>query len=469
MHHRLLLLGLALALGCGSDSPPNIVLIVVDTLRADRLGDYGNTRNLTPTIDTLARRGTLFQSAYSQSSWTSPSVASLMTSRYQLQHGVLGFTSVLPQAETTVAELLRDHGYATGGFTANAALSSERGFSQGFDEYTRFIRETKGGQILGAYARADQVDSKVLEWLDGLSGATPFFLYIQYMEPHAPYFPSQAALERLRPGRDPINLDRANNLWFLRYGKQPIAPELELVRDLYDAEVIDLDHQLGKLIDELEERGMLDDSILVLTSDHGEEFGDHGSRGHGVTLFEEVVRIPLLIVLPGANSSQRVETTVALVDLPPTLLDLVGVPIPDEFEGHSLRPLLAPTGWLARLREWAFNASDANGSAFQGPGSALVELHRSPFGKEAPRHRQSLIAGNHKAVAGHSGGALEFYDVGTDPLEQNGDALEAGERQILKDRLAAAVRQAAATPAERLEKPLDAKARQNLRALGYIE
>ncbi len=261
MHHRLLLLGLALMLGCGgeSDSPPNIVLIVVDTLRADRLSDYGGTRNLTPAIDALARRGTVFQSAYSQSSWTSPSVASLMTSRYQLQHGVLGFTSVLPQAETTVAELLRDHGYATGGFTANAALSSERGFSQGFDEYTRFIRETQRGPILGAYARADEVDSKVLEWLDGLSGATPFFLYIQYMEPHAPYFPSQAALERLRPGRDPIDLDWANNLWYMRYGKQPIPLELELARDLYDAEVIDLDHQLGKLFEELEERGMLDD------------------------------------------------------------------------------------------------------------------------------------------------------------------------------------------------------------------
>jgi hypothetical protein len=331
MHHRLRLLGLALALGCGPGPPPNIVLIVVDTLRADRLGDYGGTRNLTPTIDALAERGTVFQRAYAQTSWTSPSVASLMTSRYPLQHGVLVFNSVLPPSEVTLAELLQEEGYATGGFSANAALSAERGYAQGFDEYASFTRDAEPGPVLGRYARADQVNASVLEWVDGLAEARPLFLYIQYMEPHIPYFPSSSAVEQLRPGRP----------------------------------------------------------ILELT------------------------------------------------DLPPTLLDLVGIPIPDEFEGHSLRPFLEQPSWLAQLRNRAFGRPNR----FQGPGAALTELHRAPFGTQAPLHRRSLVAGDRKIVAGHSG-AIEFYDIRGDPLEQNPDALTPSEREILRDRFEVAVRKA---------------------------
>jgi arylsulfatase A-like enzyme len=284
------------------------------------------------------------------------------------------------------------------------------------------------------------------------------------MEPHNPYFPSSSAVVQLRPGRPIVDPEFVNNFWYLRYGKKPTAIELELVQDLYDAEIIDLDRQIGKLIDELERRGVLDDSIFVLTSDHGNEFDDHGGRGHGRTLFQEVVRVPLVIVLPDAPASRDVETTVELTDLPPTLLDLVGIPIPGEFEGHSLRPFLEQPSWLAQLRNRAFGRPNR----FQGPGAALTELHRAPFGAQAPLHRRSLVAGDRKIVVGHSG-VIEFYDIRDDPLEQNPDALTPSEREMLRDRFEAAVRQAMTAPAERIEKPLDARARENLRALGYVE
>src|SRR5262245_40087556 len=187
---------LCMAAGCTRRSAPNIVLIVVDTMRADRLGAYGNQRGLTPFMDSLASRGYVFHNAYAQSSWTNPSVASILTSRFQSQHGIITFESVLADAELTLPEVLKRHGYTTGFFSANGLISKRMGFAQGYDQYRSIlVKATVAPRHMWVPERAARINGEALAWLDTLptSGGAPVFLHLHYMEPHSPYAPKPEA------------------------------------------------------------------------------------------------------------------------------------------------------------------------------------------------------------------------------------------------------------------------------------
>jgi len=325
----------------GSAAPrrPNIVLIVIDTLRADHVGFIGNPRGLTPAIDSLAAGGVVFRRAYAQSSWTKPSIASLLTSRYQSDHGVIGFESQLAERETTLPEVLRDNGYATGAFVANPVLRSDMGFAQGYDEY----------QVAAAW---DVLDVRTREWMNMHSVRwvrqtlpRPFFLYLQYMEPHLPYRPtSKFAMvfeDRAWPDLKLLNRALARNM--------QLSPEmLADVKDVYDAEVAEADRRVGVVLEALRGAGALNDAIVVVTADHGEEFGDHGGLLHGSTLYEEVIHVPLVIAAAGGARGVGVDEPVELIDVPPTVLDLAGVPAPSSFRGRSRRALVRTGG----IRGW---------------------------------------------------------------------------------------------------------------------
>src|SRR5690242_22307 len=211
----LVAIGLLLACSAGGclrwvRRPPNVIVIVIDTLRADRLGSYGNTHGLTPFLDTLGTRGVVFKRAYAQSSWTNPSIASLFTSRFQSQHGVVIPASRLADSEVTLAEVLHARGYATGGFSANALIGNHVGFGQGFDEYQAlWPAPPDATHYHGAKQRADSIDDLALQWLDrrGCGATAPFFLYLHYVEPHPPYSPPAEVLKRLYPGRPAPDLD----------------------------------------------------------------------------------------------------------------------------------------------------------------------------------------------------------------------------------------------------------------------
>ena len=290
-------------------TPPHdgpIVLISIDTLRADHLPIYGYSKIATPSIDALAHDGIVFDSAWAHAPQTLPSHTSILTGRLPFEHGVrdnMGFS--VKDGEQTLASLLRGRGYATGGFVSAYVLRHETGIAQGFDVYDDHLPPTSPEKATGEVQRDGSETLGVAEkWLDGLS-AHKFFLFLHLYEPHSPYTP---------PAR------------FRQY-------------DPYDGEIAYSDELVGRLVTSLKRRGLYDAATIVLLSDHGEGLGDHGETEHGIFVYSETIRVPLLIKL--ANEKQagrRVADPVQHIDLVPTLLSMTGSPAPNGLRGRSLVP-----------------------------------------------------------------------------------------------------------------------------------
>ena len=316
---------------------PNVVVLLIDSLRADHLGCYGYDRDTSPNIDALARESLLFAQASAQSSWTKPSIPTLFTSLYPIQHRVYEGerrtasggreSDVLADDFTTLAELFRNAGYATAAFVHNAQLPADHGFDQGFDVYTH-------GKMDAA-----EINRRFLEFADGGS-KRPFLAYLHYLDVHWPFQPEEPFRSRF-PGA-------ANGEIFERESWRGLRDRIndgtlqvsegarEQLRALHDAGIAELDWRIGELLEALEQRSLTDRTIILLTSDHGEELFDHGRVGHGRTLFSEVIEIPLMIRLPGRTRSGRIESPARLVDVLPTLLDAAGIETPAGLEGESL-------------------------------------------------------------------------------------------------------------------------------------
>ena len=464
-----LLLCLCVLASCAPAARPNVLLIVVDTLRADRLGWYGPNGNLTPFLDSLAAHGHVAWNAYAAVSWTSPSVASLWTSRYPSQHGITAFGSVLAASELTLAEILGQRGWATGGFTANPLLSTNLGYAQGFERYEAFPRDgtpTEGFWM--TKGRAEEIQSAALAWLDGLGHGThparPVFLYLQYMETHFPYHPPEdivpAALGRRgdpalaeQTGRDMFLTDAGKRRW-----AHPDKDALDFIEDLYDAEVMGLDRELRGFFAALDSRGFLANAIVLVTADHGEEFRDHEGLGHGSTLYNEVLRVPLLLVLPGEARRADLREAVSLVDVTPTLLDLLGVSAPPSVEGRSFAAALRPKSLRERLRDVVARPS---------PRAAYAELVTTSDGKPSTRHRHAIVVGSRKLIV-NADGAAEGFELGTDPHEKAPRALAGDDEAVLRTALEHFARTLQAPSAhDRVD--LDEATRRRLRALGYVD
>jgi arylsulfatase A-like enzyme len=457
---------LCLAVGCARErAAPNILLIVVDTLRADRLGAYGNRRGLTPFIDELAARAYVFRHAYAQSSWTNPSVASLLTSRYQSQHGIITFESVLAESELTLPEILEQRGYMTGFFCANGLISKRMGFAQGYDAFRSIlVKETDAPRHMWVPERAARINKEALAWLDRLSstsaGSAPVFLHLHYMEPHSPYAPRPEAIKHVSNGGPPLNVERANSSAFFGHLVPMNEETVRNLRDVYDAEVLSLDFELRALFAELERRKFLDNAIVVLTADHGEEFREHGFIGHEKTLFEEVVRIPLLLRLPGQTERVDVESVVSLVDVAPTLVDLIGAPLPPSFEGHTGKgSLVHPSRWP--WAAWWGGASPPADTAY----TELIKVEEREEKRLTP-HEHAVVSGRRKLIVGIDG-EREYYDLKVDPGERNPQGLAEADRLELQRIYEQMRMRAAADAAPRQSETLDADTKERMRALGY--
>src|SRR5262245_46602572 len=333
-------LGLLLcAVSCRRAEPtrPNVVVIVIDTLRADRLGVEGNSRGLTPFLDELAQRGTRFARAYAQSAWTNPSVASLLTSRYPSQHQVRNFDSKLAEDEVTFAQRLAQGGWVGGGFSAKVQLDGAKGYGRGFEHWERFPETLK--------LRGGPLGEAALAWLDATwrpTSGRPLLLYLQYMEPHAPYQPPAAFRERFAPGVTAEEAKRLNDLLLALEWSRLSDADVATLAALYDAEVAAVDAELRRFVGELERRGVLDHALLIVTADHGEEFREHGQLVHGLTLFEPAIHVPLLVIGGGFPAGAVVRRPVALVDVAPAILEAAALAPEPRFEGRSLRALLSP-------------------------------------------------------------------------------------------------------------------------------
>jgi len=365
----LLLAGGALIAACSSELPrgtrPNLVLVSIDSLRPDHLGCYGYGRPTSPFLDSLAEGGVRFENAVSTTSWTLPSHASLFTGLLGPTHGVVDNGLALSEDHRTLAELLKEAGYHTAGFFGGPYLHPTFGLAQGFDVYESCMTTTPdsaGDEAVRDSASAPDGPShhdvtgprtreEVARWADGRSAAgseEPFFLFLHLWDVHYDFeAPEEFEALFVDPDYSGPADGRLMSNALIRPGMN--REDLAHVLALYDAEIRFTDHVLEGIFADLEERGLLEDTLVVVTADHGEEFFEHGQKGHNKSLFDEVLRIPLLVSWPGQLDGGRVvEDQVQLVDLMPTLLGFAGAGAGVVGQGRDLAPLLAGQPMAAR-------------------------------------------------------------------------------------------------------------------------
>ncbi len=335
------------AVGCGPSGPaPDIMLVVLDTVRADAVGGRPGEPSVTPSLDALAARATVFDTAYAAAPWTVPSHASLFTGTFPHHHRATHDTYRLDDARTTLAEVLAGAGYQTAGFTTNPWLATGVGLAQGFEHYHETFKEATDDPDQGSR----RVTGQVLRWLDDRDPGRPSFVFVNYVQAHLPYEPPEDAVRRVGGAAGHVSVEQAE-AW--------LAGDRSLSRDglrrAYLAEVADLDAQVGTLLQGLEERGLLERTLLVITSDHGELLGEHGLTGHEFALAEELLRVPLIVHGPGFGAGTRPDP-VSLVDIVPTLVAAAAAQPPRGVDGRSLiaeraadRPLLAEYARPRRL------------------------------------------------------------------------------------------------------------------------
>ena len=335
----LALAGFAVLLPLNRRDLPDVYLLVTDTTRADHLSLYGYERETTPFLERFAEQGVVFENSVSQGSHTIVSTPSLLTSTYPSEHGMRRYVDVLPQSFVLVSEYLRDEGYATFGYATNPHLGPVNGFDQGFDVYAHDPRWRA--------TPAAKVNAQLLSWLDA-GGARPIFAFLFYIDPHSPYAPPRPYQELFDSEWKGKPLARWNRDWPSPRGKDA---ELRNLVAQYDGSIAYWDAELEKFVAELESRGRLGDALFIYTSDHGEEFFEHGNWGHNRTLFEESIRVPLLISLPVPvyfpplpRVSGRVDEVVSGVDVLPTLLEYLRIEADPRIRGRSALPLLLGTG-----------------------------------------------------------------------------------------------------------------------------
>lgn len=412
---------------------PDVVLIVIDTLRKDHLGCYGYERATSPNIDALADRSIVYDNAFSQAPWTLPSVAALLTSRYPSELGIQGFGKRIPDEEVFLQEILSAHGYATHGIVSHDFVGPKWGFDQGFDSFQSFAT---GHRTLSSEA----VTEAALEKIDRADDA-PTFLFVHYFDPHFFYVEHEAYRFSGSPP------DAESEWWFGPWRKlrtqankgQLSEEKRDYLVDRYDSEIAFTDEHIGRLLDRLETTGRLQDSIVILTADHGEEFLDHGGLSHTTTVFNELINVPLIVKFPGSDEVRRSSRYVAHVDLLPTLLDYIGIPLDHDVAGIHLRD----------------------------------RTPSSPIVSETRRYRKltAVIQDEVKLVADEGRSRIQFFDLEADPLEQQA-LVEAENGSRLLAELAE-FKQRTQEGLARLEQEEDveitAEELEKLRALGYVD
>jgi arylsulfatase A-like enzyme len=400
-------------------SRPNVVLLVIDTQRADHLSGYGYSRPTSPRLDRMAREATLFERAYSHSSWTLPSHASMFTGRALHEHHAgLVRKPYLDASYPTIAEALRDAGYATGGFVANTYwVGRQTGLARGFIHYEDFygnlgdavIRTVLGRllnyDVLPKIAKLDipgRKDARVvtddlLEWVDRVDGR-PFFAFANYFDVHAPFIPPREVAGRFGWYPESARSGRIDIGALEKEEKLPPVDEIERRKAGYDESMLFVDAQIGRLEDELRRRGLLDNTIIIVTSDHGEAWGENGVLVHGHSLWMSQIVVPLIVRYPkGMPAGERVPHAVGNLQLAATIADLTGLGA-ERFPGRSL------------VR--AANLQDS------GRDTVLIEVGRRSIAAQSWPVARGWVAGlvaDRWQFILEQEGRMELYDVLADP------------------------------------------------------
>ncbi len=428
-------------LACGGaatgETPRGVLLVSVDSLRADHVSCYGYRSGTRPDLDTtpildrmVAARGARFTCAVSTTSWTLPSHMSMLTGLPNELHGVREIGFRLPRSKKLLAEVFQDAGWRTAGFWSGPNLDPWFGFGRGFERYVD-CSTSRADDANGTFGAKDgmskakiqamrdrlsvlhdgshrgitgpQIVERFDEWFDELGDDDRFFAFVHMWDVHYDYTPPEE-FDLFYPGyRGPENGIGVQDRSAQR--DPPTADGLARILSLYDGEIRFTDHNLGLILGALEERGRLDDTLVVFTADHGEEFLEHMLFGHGDTLYEEAVRIPLLMRWPaGVPEQATIDVQVSLVDLAPTILDFCELPIPSGVWGTSLRGALA--GEPGDLESRAL---------------PLERSYLQPGRKLRLDTIRGLHRGDHKILrrTDSDGGQMYFYDLSQDPREED--------------------------------------------------
>ena len=450
------LLAFAGSAGCGPSPPPNVVLVSIDTLRADAVGAYGGPV-ATPALDRLASEGALFEQAIAPASQTTPSHATLFTGREVLHHGALRNGVPLAATAETLAEVFQRSGYATGAFASSFVLDPRFGWAQGFEHYDAEF--PRGGETLRARSgqwrqyefdgfdrRAAATNERALPWLESV--AEPFFLFVHYFDPHAPY-----AAPASRIARVPADFARAAASERIDELRETLPglrrEELALALRSYQAEVLEVDAAIARLLAALADRGLDDRTLVVVTADHGEGLGQHGTLDHAPNIYEEQLRVPLLIRWPDrVPAGLRIREPIGLVDLAPTIAAAAALAFDDPPDGQSLLEALQ-TGNVSESRP--------------------IFGRRRHYPRPYQGHRGTLFFvrdGSWKLIRATESDD-ELYDLAADPAERR-DLLAA--RPEVAKRLDALLDTSLARHPDRvLELEPSEAVRRGLEALGYVE
>jgi choline-sulfatase len=431
---------------------PNVILITVDTTRADRMGFLGSKLGLTPNLDTLARDSAVFTHAYSQVPLTAPSHASILTGTYPQFHLVNDFQVPLAPELPYAPGILRSHGYHTAAFVAAMVLDPQagfaRGFERGFDTYDAGFHQMRSGEdrYHSSERRGAEVVAHALAWLDQHPQG-PFFMWVHLYDAHDPYDP-------------------------------PEPYKTKYASALYDGEIAYADSVVGKFLSQLRERGLYDGAVIALMADHGEALGDHGEDTHGLFLYDETIHVPLVIKLPNADSaanrsaSRRIENRVELVDVLPTILQAVGIAVPVEVQGQSLLALMTPkpapagnagsTCGLTAASETAPPETAPPETVPDRPAYAETDYPQRSYGWSSLR---SLRTGKYLYIKAPR---QELYDQSTDPkAEHNLSSSSTAVTSTLAGQLDA-FRQKTSSTHEAPQVAVDPTAQEKLAALGYV-
>jgi arylsulfatase len=331
-----------LAAGCErAGAPPNVLLISIDSLSADRLGAYGNPRDVSPTLDRLAREGVVFERAYSPTSWTLPAHVTLLTGRLPHHHRTIGWRDTIRPSETLLQETFGRRGYETVGFYGGPLLHPYYGFGRGFDAYESCMSHQYDAEELMkrglVESHADQTNPAIerafTRWVGRRSGK-PFFAFVHMWDVHYDYMPPEPYASMFDPDYDgPLDGRRITGPGFPDNASKR---DVEHLLALYDGEIRYTDDTIGRMLAALDAAGVLRDTVVVVTADHGEEFREHGGKTHHRTVYTESVHVPLVVWGRGVPAGRRVAEPVSLADVAPTISGLAGTdPLPDP-DGRSL-------------------------------------------------------------------------------------------------------------------------------------
>jgi arylsulfatase A-like enzyme len=417
---------------------PNVLIVTVDTLRADRMSYYGYERSTSPNLDRLMAAGVSFDRARTVEPLTGPALVSMLTSLHPHEHGASRNGIRMRDELVSLPLTLRDRGYRTAAYVGNWTLRDKlTGLAEHFETYEEVLTRKRWWGLIRREADAADLTEGAIDWLESRDRSAPFLMWVHYVEPHAPY----RAHDEFR---EPLGLPTSGNI--------PPA-------DRYDTEIAFADASIGRLLDYVERQGLTDDTIIVFASDHGESLGEHGYWGHGRHLYEPTLRIPMSITWRGALDPRRVDAPSQNIDLAPTILGLLGLETPAGFEGYDW------TGVLGGQPE-PFDRY----TRYQAHRGAVLSKHDSDLARRSGLLEVGVIHNEMKEIFRVNKNKREAYDLGKDPLEtvdlHETEAVAPTESLLTWMR---SVYDGLSAFDDATPQPLDDESAEVLRSLGYVD